>query len=176
MLIPGASPPFRPIGRELRGYGADDGRSCPDPAPTFAVAKVRDLWPGAAVSALWWSHSISLDAHPISASHARIFVRQHLGEHRLAHLTDDLELVVSELATNAVLHAQTAYTVLLHGFEQTLLLEVEDGSPGWPTHADAHPLDTGGRGLTIVGLLCRDWGMDLLANGGKLVWAEFNLP
>jgi anti-sigma regulatory factor (Ser/Thr protein kinase) len=98
-----------------------------------------------------------------------------LVERRLAHLSDDLELVVSELATNATLHAKTAFTVGLYAFDQTLLLEVEDGSLDWPTEVSAHALDTHGRGLTIVSLFCRDWGVDLLTAGGKLVWAEFNI-
>ena len=129
---------------------------------------------GCCVSARWFS-SVNLEAQPASASQARAFVRQHLVEHRLDYLSDDPELVVSELATNAVLHAKTAFTVWLYGFDHTLLLEVEDGSPDQPTQADAHPLDTNVRGLTIVSLFCRDWGMDVLAHGGKLVWAEFNL-
>ena len=124
-----------------------------------------------------WSHDISLDDQPASASRARAFVRGHLEEHRLAPLSDDVEVVVSELVTNAVLHARTASTVTLHAFEQTLRLEVEDGSSAWPVGVAATPvLDTHGRGLTMVDLLSRDWGMGPLPHGGKTVWAEFGLP
>jgi anti-sigma regulatory factor (Ser/Thr protein kinase) len=124
-----------------------------------------------------WSHDIDLDDQPASASQARAFVRQHLVEHRLAHLNDDVEVVVSELVTNATRHARTAVTVSLHAFEQTLLLEVHDGSAAWPTRvAAADVLDTHGRGISIVDLLSRDWGVDALPDGGKSVRAEFSLP
>jgi hypothetical protein len=123
-----------------------------------------------------WSHHITLDDQPLSASRARAFVRQQLMGHGLAYLTDEVELVVSELATNAMRHARTAFTGSLHGFEQTLLLDVEDGSRALPARvAVADVLDTHGRGLAIVDRLCRDWGMEALPDG-KTVWAEFNLP
>jgi anti-sigma regulatory factor (Ser/Thr protein kinase) len=124
-----------------------------------------------------WSHDINLDDQPISASQARSFVRRHLAGHGLAHLSDDVEVIVSELATNAIRHSQTPFTVSLQAFERTLLLEVEDGSSAWRARvAPAHVLDTHGRGLAIVDLLCRDWGMAPLPDGGKSVWAEFTLP
>lgn len=123
-----------------------------------------------------WSSDITLDADPVSASRARTFVRLHLAEHGLANLSEDVELVVSELATNAMLHAQTPFRVSLNAFEQTLLLEVEDGSPTVPVHVHADPLEVHGRGLDIVDLLSREWGMDPLPDGRKSVWVEFNLP
>ena len=94
----------------------------------------------------------------------------------MANLSEDVELVVSELATNAMLHAQTPFTVSLNAFEHTLLLEVEDGSPTVPVHVHADPLDAHGRGLDIVDLLSREWGMDPLPEGRKSIWVEFNLP
>ncbi len=93
----------------------------------------------------------------------------------LAHLSDDLELVVSELATNAVQHAHTSFEVSLQAFQETLLLEVEDGCRNGPAEVVARVLDTSGRGIAIVNLLSRDWGVDAHADGGKSVWAEFSL-
>ena len=122
-----------------------------------------------------WSYDIKLDVRPVSASRARAFVRLHLAGHGLAHLSDDVELVVSELATNAMLHAQTAFRVSLHAFEKTLLLAVEDGSSTGPLQVHARPLDTHGRGLDIVDLLSREWGVDALSGGRKSIWAEFSL-
>ena len=122
-----------------------------------------------------WSHGIKLAAQPISASRSREFVRQHLAGHGLSHLSDDVELVVSELATNAMVHAATSFKVSLHAFEQTLLLEVEDGSRVGPSLVAARVLDTNGRGMAIVDLLSRDWGVNTHGAGGKSVWAEFSL-
>ncbi len=122
-----------------------------------------------------WSQDITLAAQPTSASRSRAFVRHHLAGHGLSHLSDDVELVVSELATNAMVHAATSFKVSLHAFEQTLLLEVEDGSRVGPSLVAAQVLDTNGRGVAIVDLLSRDWGVDTHADGGKSVWAEFSL-
>ena len=62
----------------------------------------------------------------------------------------------------------------LQAFEQTLLLEVEDGCQAGPVVVAARGLDTSGRGLTIVTLLSRDWGVNARTDG-KSVWAEFDL-
>ena len=122
-----------------------------------------------------WSCAVELSVQPVSASMARDFVRHRLAEQGLTHLSDDVTLVVSELATNAMVHARTPFKVSLQAFEQTLLLEVEDGSRTGPVHVAARSLDLTGRGLTIVNLLSRDWGVDARQNGGKSVWAEFAL-
>ncbi len=122
-----------------------------------------------------WSSDTWLVAQPSSVPSARHFVRFQLCEHLLSHLTDDVELVASELATNAVLHARTAFRVTLKRSGQTLRLEVEDGSRAEPVRVVAQVFDeTGGRGMAIVRLLTRDWGVDRHAGGGKSVWAEFD--
>jgi anti-sigma regulatory factor (Ser/Thr protein kinase) len=122
-----------------------------------------------------WTFDIRLAIQPVSASLARDFVRRRLTEQGLAHLEDDVTLVVSELATNAMVHARTPFTVCLQAFEQTLLLEVEDGCQTGPVLVVARGLDTNGRGLSIVSLLSRDWGVTARTDGGKSVWAEFDL-
>jgi anti-sigma regulatory factor (Ser/Thr protein kinase) len=108
-----------------------------------------------------------------SVARVRGFVRARLAEHLLAHVTEDVELVATELVTNALVHAQTPLRVSLQGFEQTLLLEVEDGSECAPIRVVSPGLTAGGRGLAIVHALSRDWGVFSLPQGGKSVWAEF---
>lgn len=122
-----------------------------------------------------WSCDITLAAAPISASRSRDFVRTCLAEHGLSHLSSDLELVVSELSTNAVVHTASSFTVSLHAFEETLLLEVQDGSLVGPTLVAAQVLDTGGRGMVLVNVLGRDWGVDAHPDGSKSVWVTFSL-
>jgi hypothetical protein len=100
-----------------------------------------------------WSHQASLEASPISASRARNFVTQHLVDHRLLYLVDPVRLVASELATNALLHAQTAFSVTLAATDQTVLLTVRDDSPALPTRRAAQAMDPSGRGLDIVRLV-----------------------
>lgn len=122
-----------------------------------------------------WSTDLHLSVQPGSVARARDFVHGHLCHHLLAYLADDVELVVSELVTNAMVHAQTPLRVSLHGFEQTLLLEVEDGSEADPVRVVAPLLAPGGRGIAIVHELSRDWGVIARPEGGKSVWAEFAL-
>jgi len=120
-----------------------------------------------------WAQHIELPAQTASASRARGFVGQHLIEHDLPHLADDLQLVVTELATNALKHARTPFTVTLEAFAHIVLLGVRDGSPHTPVVRAGGPRDTSGRGITIVDLLSRDWGVTAHAEGGKTVWAAF---
>ncbi|MFI2644235.1 ATP-binding protein [Streptomyces sp. NPDC018610] len=85
-----------------------------------------------------------------------------------------LELVVSELVTNAVLHAGgrlTASIVLEHDL---LLIEVHDGSTTAPQPRAAGPCDETGRGLALVAALCLIHGSELTASG-KRCWAVLPL-
>ena len=123
-----------------------------------------------------WSHRAELPVEAASVAAARAFVRHHLDEHGLASLDDPVRLVASELATNALRHAQTPFTVTLSGDQDTVLLTVTDGAVAEPVHADPGQSDVGGRGITIVAALSREWGVRLHLTGGKSVWASFALP
>ncbi len=123
-----------------------------------------------------WSYETALSAEPASALRARDFVRQHLVVHDLLHLVDDIRLTVSELATNAVQHAQTPFTVTLQEAGSSVLLTVKDGSPKALAPANApDPLGLAGRGLSIVDGLSRDWGVTTGQDGTKSVWACFDM-
>jgi anti-sigma regulatory factor (Ser/Thr protein kinase) len=122
-----------------------------------------------------WSHENRFADDPRSASQARAFVREHLVAHGLEGLVDDVGLVVSELATNAVRHARTPFTVSLTGAKDSVVVGVEDGSAGVPEQLPSRPHALGGRGLDIVDQVSGDWGVR--AQGStKSVWARFDLP
>ena len=121
-----------------------------------------------------WSHTVAFAVQPVSASKAREFVARHLRDHGMSDLVDDVQLVVSELATNAMVHAQTPFSVILIGFVQAVRLEVSDGSQDGSFMVTARLLDTTGRGIAIVGELSRDWGVTTGA-AGKSVWAMFDV-
>jgi anti-sigma regulatory factor (Ser/Thr protein kinase) len=127
---------------------------------------------------LLWSHETVLAAEPGSAAKARAFVLQHLVEHRLLYLVDDVRVVASELAANAVLHARTAFTVTLEGRMRSLLLTVRDGSPAAPepSHAPPDGLAATGRGLFIVKVISESWGVTGWEGTSKSVWASFDIP
>lgn len=121
-----------------------------------------------------WSHHTELPARATSASQARHFVRHHLVEHDMPFLVDDVELVTSELATNALVHARTHFEVTLAACSESVVLQVDDRSRSAPIRVAAAPLDTSGRGITIVDLLSRDWGVTLRPDGCTSVWAAFD--
>jgi anti-sigma regulatory factor (Ser/Thr protein kinase) len=121
-----------------------------------------------------WTHQTELPGDLASAALAREFVRFHLIEHGLPGLVEDLRLVTSELATNAIRHAQTTLTVTLQGDNESVLLTVRDGSALAPLPRLAPVVETGGRGLAIVDRLSHRWGTTPSADGGKSVWAWFD--
>jgi anti-sigma regulatory factor (Ser/Thr protein kinase) len=124
-----------------------------------------------------WSHEVVLPADAASATKARAFVLQHLVEHRLLYLVEDIRLVASELATNAVVHAKTAFTVILEGRSHSVLLTVRDGAQNAlvVSQAAPHGMGLAGRGLIIVNLISQAWGVDLGDGSAKAVWASFDM-
>ena len=119
-----------------------------------------------------WSHETVLPADPVSASKARDFVRQHLVAHGLDGLVEEVQLVTSELATNALRHAGTPFVVSLSEVDGGVLLTVRDGSASAPIRTRPRASDIGGRGLMVVDRLSREWGAKIDA-GSKSVWASF---
>jgi anti-sigma regulatory factor (Ser/Thr protein kinase) len=120
-----------------------------------------------------WSHSLQLSAEPASAYFAREFVSSQLLNAGLPHLVDDLRLVVSELVTNAISHARTPLTVVLERAGPSVKLTVRDCSPSLPLLEAAGSMAGGGRGLGIVDVLSRDWGVTNYLGESKSVWASF---
>jgi anti-sigma regulatory factor (Ser/Thr protein kinase) len=90
-------------------------------------------------------------------------------------LADDVEIIVSELVTNAVLAGCVVMHVLLTLNPSCLRIDLRDDAPGWPTEVDASPTDDHGRGLAIVSALASRWGVRRLRDA-KEVWAELDLP
>ena len=89
---------------------------------------------------------------------------------------DDLSwtamLLVTELSTNAVLHAATAYRVTLdRRNDGTVRIGVSDGSPRKPRAREYGVDATTGRGLGLVGSLAVAWGTSSLPDG-KTVWCD----
>src|SRR6478736_6684260 len=78
-------------------------------------------------------HAIqALPPEPASARAARVFVRDRFEEWGLLSLLDDAQLAVTELVTNAVLHAGTPLTVSLSCTRGFVEIAVFDGSPVLP--------------------------------------------
>jgi len=115
---------------------------------------------------------IWLAADVRSAGEARRFVASTLSDWMAPAYRDVAVLVVSELVANAALHARTEIGVRVELKPDCLRLSVSDGSPRVPVVRHYSEQSTTGRGLTLVTVLARDWGVDPNPDGGKTVWAE----
>ena len=120
----------------------------------------------------WWHEQI-FAGEPPSVALARDFVCQHLVAHHQSHLVDDVRLVVSEIATNAVVHAQTSFGVCLSRVQGSVLLAIRDESKSPPVPSAPDVMDMSGRGLMLVELLSQEWGTRTDDHGFKSVWASF---
>ena len=120
-----------------------------------------------------WSYTSTFEATPLSAARARAFVLHRLVDHGLLHLSDSIRLVASELATNALVHAGTDFSVTLSANDHTVILTVRDDNALLPSRRAARVMDTSGRGLEIVSVLSTDWGVNEDEAGCKAVWASF---
>ncbi|MFI9274998.1 SpoIIE family protein phosphatase [Kitasatospora sp. NPDC052896] len=105
---------------------------------------------------------------------ARRFTRSTLGAWGLSPLADFAELLVSELVTNALVHAQEPRRLRLFR-DRALTLEVADTGRQSPRLRPASSEDEGGRGMHLINELAHRWG-SRLTKEGKVVWAELDLP
>ena len=116
-----------------------------------------------------------LPPHPTSARAAREHVAEVLEAVALHDLVDTATLLVSEVVTNAVLHAGTDIELSCRVDHGSVCVEVRDRSAvtPMPRHYDAGAMT--GRGLGMVELLAHRWGVDS-DEQGKTVWFELGEP
>ena len=134
--------------------------------------------------------SLTLAATPTAVSCSRQLVRLTLNRWGLRALTEDAELVISELVTNSVkatgltdteprwadLGDLATIQVRVLMYQAGVIIEVWDRDPMMPVRQDATSDEEGGRGLTIVAALCKQWHYFPASRGGKVVWAELAIP
>lgn len=112
-----------------------------------------------------------LAAEVQSAGSARRFVETTLEEWDCADSLEIVKLLVSELVTNAVLHAGSDAEVVVQLTPTVLHVEVIDDSPVMPVLREPGSSDTSGRGLALVDNFASAWGTRPLIHG-KSVWFE----
>jgi anti-sigma regulatory factor (Ser/Thr protein kinase) len=89
---------------------------------------------------------------------------------------DDVLLLVSEVVTNACLHADGPEELALHHDGERLRVEVADGNPERPARRRPRAASLpGGHGLMVLDRLAGDWGSEP-REGGKVVWLEVRRP
>lgn len=109
-----------------------------------------------------------------SARAAREFVTGNLDSRAGQMVATDAAIVIAELASNAVLHARTPFTVTVSRWADRVRIAVRDAVP----LADARHgrlVTKPGHGLDLVAKVARRWAVEPLA-GGKVVWAELHVP
>jgi CheY-like chemotaxis protein len=103
---------------------------------------------------------------------ARRFLRDALSAWGVGHLYPDAVVVVSELVTNAIVHAPAPGELRLSLHPDVVRIAVTDAGTGAPEPRQESSTREGGRGLYLVNALTSAWGMEPLPDGGKAVWAE----
>jgi PAS domain S-box-containing protein len=108
-----------------------------------------------------------------SAGRARALLRRALTGHEREDALDPAQLAVSEIVTNALVHAGTSMRLRILLAPQGLRVELADGSHRMPTRRDYGPAAGTGRGLLLVEELATRWGAYPL-DEGKIVWFEIS--
>ncbi|MFI6810134.1 SpoIIE family protein phosphatase [Streptomyces luteogriseus] len=147
------------LDRLLPGHPKDD--------VALLVARTRELPPDQIAD---WE----VPADPAAVSGMRDAVSQRLEAWGLAECAFTMELILSELITNAIRYGAGPIHVRLIR-DRTLICEVADGSSTSPHLRYAATTDEGGRGLFLVSQMAERWGTRYTPHG-KVIWAEQSLP
>jgi len=119
--------------------------------------------------------SVLLPQDRSSSADARRFCETTLERWGCDELADTVKLLVSELVSNAVLHAGTEVEVVMRLLGDRIRVEVADRSPQQIRRREAAETDTSGRGSELVDMLSRAWGLTGRPDG-KSVWFELDRP
>jgi serine/threonine-protein kinase RsbW len=145
----GPVPRFRP---DRAGYGP------------HVVVQVRSEWQEG-------TGRLTVPSLPASVSRIRRFAVAACREVAGGQVCDTVELLVSEVATNALVHGAGDVRVDVHTQGGAVRIEVSDDSTALPVPRDAGPEGENGRGMALVEALSSDWGTEARPDG-KTVWFE----
>ena len=88
---------------------------------------------------------------------------------------DSVSLMVSELSTNALVHAASGFDVFVERSDLTVFVSVSDRGDGAPVLRSPESSEPHGRGLRIVEALSDEWGISSESDQGKTVWFRISL-
>jgi len=124
------------------------------------------------MSSVSWTRQFPGQSSQVRA--ARRFTREHFGHN------DALEIVVSELTTNAIRHSRSGeaggwFTLHLEKFPGKVQVRVSDlGGPKEPACVEDAGTGNSGRGLSLVDSFSIAWGVGG-SEVGRIVWADLAL-
>jgi two-component sensor histidine kinase len=115
---------------------------------------------------------LALRPEPGSVARARGFLTEALRRWSVPEETElAARLALSELVTNAVVHAATDLVVRVRSDDDGIWVGVTDQNRELPVPRDPAGAASGGRGLAIVAAVARGWGVDRrFSRRGKTVW------
>jgi anti-sigma regulatory factor (Ser/Thr protein kinase) len=118
---------------------------------------------------------LDLPPEPRSATRARQVTREQLAASCPEEAIEVAALLVTELVSNAVLHAQTDIVLMVEVTPGRVVLRVRDGSEATPI-PQRYGVDAAtGRGIALVEQLASAWGVDR-SEDGKEVWCQIDFP
>jgi len=104
-------------------------------------------------------------------------IARHEVEQVIAGYPEDVRatvaLLTSELASNAVVHAQTAFTVRAHADQSVVRVAICDSGGRQPAMVAREATTKGGWGLSMVDAIASRWGID--AEDTTTVWFEIDV-
>jgi hypothetical protein len=154
---------------------ADVGRVCAlhsDVLPPSSYHAARATREGAAPYSPLEQTSWAFLPVPKAVPALRRFIGDTLRSWGEDPLVPDAVVVGSEMATNAISHADSPFHASIVRSAGVVRIAVEDAGPGAAALSPAADDDVSGRGILIVEALTQRWGHGTLP-GGKVVWAEF---
>jgi GAF domain-containing protein/anti-sigma regulatory factor (Ser/Thr protein kinase) len=161
-----AMTPNEPSGRSP-ALGSTVKKAPSEDDVALLLARTRALGPDQVVS---WD----LRQDPVTVGDARSLTARQLVSWGLEHLVGTVELIVSELVTNAVRHGSGPIRLRLIR-HSSLVCEVSDSEDNAPRLRRSRGLSERGWGLRLVAGLSDRWGSRVTPDG-KIVWAELELP
>ena len=116
---------------------------------------------------------VDLPPEPRSATRARQLTREQLASACPEEAVEVAALLVTELVSNAILHARTDIVLIVDVVPGRVVLRVRDGSDIAPVARGYGTEAATGRGIALVEQLASEWGVDH-ADGGKEVWCRID--
>ena len=155
-IVRPANPGSQPLGDVLHGSSPAAMARGPGP-PDVEAADPGEVC----------ARTFSADASSIAG--ARSFAVNALANIP-ADVVEDVRLMVSELATNAIEHAMTRFHLTIHRSRQEIRVEVTDSGGGTPAMRTIGSDALRGRGLQIVNTVSTQWGVEQGSDSAKTVW------